>query len=49
MVNWIEYELFSAKKKEIKIVNKQAASLPAGVWGRDDVDLAGKTNLSFSR
>ena len=27
MVDWVEYEPFGAKKKEIEIVNKQAATV----------------------
>ena len=33
MVNWIEYEPFGAKKKEIKIVNKQAATVESLIDG----------------
>ena len=33
MVDWIEYEPFGAKKKEIKIVNKQAATVESLIDG----------------
>ena len=33
MVDWIEYEPFGAKKKEIKIVSKQAATVESLIDG----------------
>ena len=33
MVDWIEYGPFGAKKKEIKIVNKQAATVESLIDG----------------
>ena len=33
MVDWVEYEPFGAKKKEIKIVNKQAATVESLIDG----------------
>ena len=33
MVDWVEYEPFVAKKKEIKIVNKQAATVESLIDG----------------
>ena len=33
MVDWIEYESFGAKKTEIKIVNKQAATVESLIDG----------------
>ena len=33
MVNWIDYEPFDVKKKEIKIVNKQAAMVESLIDG----------------
>ena len=33
MVDWIEYEPFGAKKNEIKIVNKQAATVESLIDG----------------
>ena len=33
MVDWIEYELFGVKKREIKIVNKQAAMVESLIDG----------------
>ena len=33
MVDWIEYEPFGAKKKEIKIVNRQAVTVESLING----------------
>ena len=33
MVDWVEYEPFGAKKKEIKTVNKQAATVESLIDG----------------
>ena len=33
MVDWIEYEPFGTQKKEIKVVNKQAATVESLIDG----------------
>ena len=48
MVDWIEYEPFGAKKNEIKIVNKQAATVESLIDGHRVKNVISWTSWSLS-